>query len=53
MMLTGRIKISISTADIAITGMLSNFGYVILLIMSNEIMTLSINATYGLNNPLR
>ena len=39
--------------DTAIKGMLSNFGYLILLIIINETTVASINATYGWNNPLR
>lgn len=39
--------------DIAINGMLSNFGYLMLLIIISETTTPSINATYGWNNPLR
>jgi hypothetical protein len=39
--------------EIAIKGMLSNFGYLMLLIIINEIMIPKINATYGLYNPLR
>lgn len=51
--LIGRINIIINTADIAIKGMLSNFLYLTLQIISKEITTLIINAMYGLNNPLR
>lgn len=50
---TGRINIMINTTDIAIIGMLSNLGYLTLLIISNETTILNINAKYGLNNPLR
>lgn len=39
--------------DIAIIGILSNFGYLILLIIINETMTLNKSAIYGLNNPLK
>lgn len=39
--------------EIEIKGMLSNFGYLMLLIIINEIMIPKINATYGLYNPLR
>ena len=39
--------------DIAIKGRLSNFGYLILLIIINETAMASISATYGWNNPLR
>ena len=43
----------ISMQDIAIIGILSNFGYLKLLIISNETITLNISAIIGLNNPLR
>lgn len=51
--LIGRINSNINIADMPITGILSNLGYLILLIMANETNVLSINAKYGLNNPLR
>lgn len=49
----GSINIRINTTDIAINGILSNFGYLTLLIMSIETIILNNNAIYGLNNPLK
>ena len=49
----GSINKMINTHDMAINGMLSNFGYLILLIIINETMVANINAIYGWNNPLR
>ena len=43
----------INIADIPITGILSNFGYLIFEIISMEITMLKINAIYGLNKPLK
>ena len=51
--LTCNINNKSNTHEIAISGILSNLGYLILLIIINETITLNINATYGLNNPLR
>ena len=53
MRLIGRINNMINTQDIAINGILSNFGYLILLIIINETKMLNINPVYGLNSPLR
>ena len=52
-MLIWRINITINIADIAIIGTLSNFAYLILLIIASDTITLSVNTRYGLNNPLR
>ena len=49
----GNINRTIRIADIAINGILSNLGYLILQIISNDTMMLNIIAIYGLNNPLR
>lgn len=49
----GRINMIINKNENAITGMLSNFGYLMLLIISNETMILNKIATYGLYNPLK
>ena len=49
----GSINKMINTHDMAINGMLSNFGYLILLIIINETIVANINAIYGWNNPLR
>ena len=43
----------INMHDIPIIGMLSNLGYLILLIINKETITLNINAIIGWNNPLR
>ena len=51
--LIGNINNNIKTQDAAITGILSNLGYLILLIISNETIILSKIATYGLNNPVK
>ena len=52
-MLIGRISIMINMQDIPIIGILSNLGYLILLIIKKETITLNINARTGVNNPLR
>ena len=52
-MLIWRINITINIADIVIIGTLSNFAYLILLIIASDTITLSVNTRYGLNNPLR
>lgn len=51
--LIGRINNIINITDIPINGILSNLGYLILLIISNETRILKINAETGLNIPLR
>ena len=53
LMLIGRIRIRINMQDSPIIGILSNLGYLILLIINNETATANINAIIGLNNPLR
>ena len=53
MMSTGRINININIADTAITGILSNFANLILLIISNDTIMLITSAIYGLNSPLK
>lgn len=53
LMLIGRISIRINMHDIAIIGILSNLGYLTLLIINRETITLNINARTGVNNPLR
>ena len=49
----GSINNNINMQDIAIKGMLSNLGYLILLIIINATTVPNINAIYGWNNPLR
>ena len=44
---------TINMHEMAINGILSNFGYFLLHIISNETTIDNINAIYGLNNPLR
>ena len=53
LMLIGRISITINMQDIPIIGILSNLGYLMLLIISTETIMLNINASIGWNNPLR
>lgn len=53
MMSIGSINIIINTTDIAINGILSNLGYLTLLIISIETIMLNNNAIYGLNKPVR
>lgn len=49
----GNINRTIKIADIAISGMLSNLGYLIFETINSDTITLNIIARYGLNNPLR
>ncbi len=53
LMLIGRIRIMISMQDSPIIGILSNLGYLILLIINNETAMANIIAMIGLNSPLR
>ena len=53
MVFIGKINKRIKITEIPIIGLLSNFGYVMLLIITNETIMLNINAIYGLNNLLR
>lgn len=52
-MFIGSINIKINTTDIAINGILSNLGYLTLLIISIETIMLNNNPIYGLNKPLK
>lgn len=53
LMLIGRISSMIKIHDMPIIMRLSNLGYLILLIINSETITLNINAILGVNNPLR
>ena len=51
--LIGRISNTINMQEIPIIGILSNLGYLTLLIISKETITLNINARIGVYSPLR
>lgn len=53
LMLIGRIRIRINMQDSPIIGILSNLGYLMLLIINNETAIANINARIGWNSPLR